>query len=223
MPRETRGKKVISKPACAGKMDFFDKLTPSHNIGRANLFYITEKHRVAKTRCFGGRGWIRTTEAKTQQIYSLPPLATREHAHIYIVRKWSWWTDLNPRPADYKSAALPTELHQHLIRYSVSVPLTTSILYHTNPDLSSTFSKKFSFSSIFFENPAKTALLCGFAGEWLLTDTGYTCARARDLSWNRGRSTGCSPRTGRKALRGFRASARRCPSSRPFCRRLPRK
>ena len=26
---------------------------------------------------------------------------------------WSWWTDLNPRPADYKSAALPTELHQH--------------------------------------------------------------------------------------------------------------
>ena len=26
--------------------------------------------------------------------------------------KWSWWTDSNPRPADYKSAALPTELHQ---------------------------------------------------------------------------------------------------------------
>ena len=29
-------------------------------------------------------------------------------------KKWSWWTDLNPRPADYKSAALPTELHQRL-------------------------------------------------------------------------------------------------------------
>ncbi len=29
-------------------------------------------------------------------------------------RRWSWWTDSNPRPADYKSAALPTELHQHL-------------------------------------------------------------------------------------------------------------
>ena len=27
---------------------------------------------------------------------------------------WSWWTDSNPRPADYKSAALPAELHQHL-------------------------------------------------------------------------------------------------------------
>ena len=29
-------------------------------------------------------------------------------------REWSWWTDLNPRPADYKSAALPTELHQRI-------------------------------------------------------------------------------------------------------------
>ena len=26
---------------------------------------------------------------------------------------WSWWWDLNPQPADYKSAALPIELHQH--------------------------------------------------------------------------------------------------------------
>ncbi len=29
--------------------------------------------------------------------------------------KWSWQRDLNPRPADYKSAALPTELRQLLI------------------------------------------------------------------------------------------------------------
>ena len=29
----------------------------------------------------GGRGWIRTIEAEKQQIYSLPPLATRELAH----------------------------------------------------------------------------------------------------------------------------------------------
>ena len=28
-------------------------------------------------------------------------------------KRWSWWTDSNPRPADYKSAALPAELHQH--------------------------------------------------------------------------------------------------------------
>ena len=53
---------------------------------------------------------------RCQQIYSLPPLATREHSHIKFAKKWSWWTDSNPRPADYKSAALPTELHQHLNR-----------------------------------------------------------------------------------------------------------
>ena len=27
--------------------------------------------------------------------------------------KWSWREELNPQPADYKSAALPIELHQH--------------------------------------------------------------------------------------------------------------
>ncbi len=30
------------------------------------------------------------------------------------MKLWSWWTDSNPRPADYKSAALPAELHQHI-------------------------------------------------------------------------------------------------------------
>ena len=52
-----------------------------------------------------------------QQIYSLSPLATREFPHIlFSAQYWSWWTDSNPRPADYKSAALPTELHQHFHR-----------------------------------------------------------------------------------------------------------
>ena len=36
-------------------------------------------------------------------------------------KKWSWWTDLNPRPADYKSAALPTELHQHSCAATISI------------------------------------------------------------------------------------------------------
>ena len=54
-----------------------------------------------------------------QQIYSLSPLATRELSHIQFKDRrhqseWSWWTDSNPRPADYKSAALPTELHQQI-------------------------------------------------------------------------------------------------------------
>ena len=56
-----------------------------------------------------------------RQIYSLFPLATRETFHINFYQlDWSWWTDLNPRPADYKSAALPTELHQRFVKPSVS-------------------------------------------------------------------------------------------------------
>ncbi|CAI8893745.1 protein of unknown function [Methylocaldum szegediense] len=31
---------------------------------------------------------------------------------------WSWRRDSNPRPADYKSAALPTELRQRLIKFN---------------------------------------------------------------------------------------------------------
>ena len=37
-----------------------------------------------------------------QQIYSLPPLAAREIPHY-----WSWWTESNHQPPDYKSGALP--------------------------------------------------------------------------------------------------------------------
>lgn len=44
-----------------------------------------------------------------QQIYSLPHLTALEFPRVFF---WSWWTDSNPRPADYKSAALPAELHQ---------------------------------------------------------------------------------------------------------------
>ena len=46
----------------------------------------------------------------SQQIYSLPPLTARESLRDTI--NWSWREESNPRPADYKSAALPTELRQ---------------------------------------------------------------------------------------------------------------
>ena len=50
-----------------------------------------------------------------RQIYSLLPLATREPIHDNSKRyggEWSRRRDLNPQPADYKSAALPIELHR---------------------------------------------------------------------------------------------------------------
>ena len=38
-----------------------------------------------------------------------------------VSNTWSWWTDSNPRPADYKSAALPTELHQRIVENSLII------------------------------------------------------------------------------------------------------
>ena len=40
------------------------------------------------------------------------PLGNSSEKIFISTGYWSWWTDSNPRPADYKSAALPTELHQ---------------------------------------------------------------------------------------------------------------
>ncbi len=76
--------------------------------------------------------------SETQQIYSLPPLATRELLHMEL---WSWWTDSNPRPADYKSAALPAELHQQL----KSAVQQQVLFYQKVHTLSTTFFKFFFF------------------------------------------------------------------------------
>ena len=76
----------------------------------------------------GGRRWIRTIEAKRNRFTVCPlwplgnsPISSFSKIKAYCLNsrlQWSWWTDLNPRPADYKSAALPTELHQHFIKSS---------------------------------------------------------------------------------------------------------
>ena len=46
--------------------------------------------------------------SESQQIYSLPPLATRELLRMNLLELVD---GLEPRPVDYKSTALPTELH----------------------------------------------------------------------------------------------------------------
>jgi hypothetical protein len=74
----------------------------------------------------GGERRIRTSEGMSQQIYSLPPLAAwvsppkssramtlaGDPADARPFAGWSWRRESNPRPADYKSAALPAELRQ---------------------------------------------------------------------------------------------------------------
>ena len=67
----------------------------------------------------GGRWWIRTTEGLASR-FTVCPLWPLGKSPIL---NWSWWTDSNPRPADYKSAALPTELHQ-LMCFHSSIILT---------------------------------------------------------------------------------------------------
>ena len=61
-----------------------------------------------------GEGRIRTSEGVRRQIYSLLPLAARAPLRDRCRRMhaWSRWSESNRRPADYKSAALPPELHR---------------------------------------------------------------------------------------------------------------
>ena len=73
---------------------------------------LTEKtaNFVSKLTVFsGGRGWIRTIEARRNRFTVCPLWPLGNSSGL-----WSWWWDSNPRPADYKSAALPIELHQHI-------------------------------------------------------------------------------------------------------------
>lgn len=72
-----------------------------------------------------GQERIRTSEVERQRIYSPPHLAALEPAHMDCLTTDKYFPgnqnrtptflmsqrrDSNPRPADYKSAALPTEL-----------------------------------------------------------------------------------------------------------------
>ena len=71
------------------------------------------------------RGEDSNLRSLRRQIYSLLPLAAREPlqgiclamslrvGNRFPIAQWSWRQELNPQPADYKSAALPIELRQH--------------------------------------------------------------------------------------------------------------
>ena len=87
-------------------------------------FVPKKKNRYFFKYRFGGGRWIRTTEGIASR-FTVCPLWPLGNSPIFNYAVWSWWTDSNPRPADYKSAALPTELHQHLTgiaRVSVKHP-----------------------------------------------------------------------------------------------------
>ena len=87
--------------------------TPAYNL----------KFQISNLKLFRGQSRVRTCVLVREQIYSLSPLTARPSAHISI-KKFnqsyssnfifltflSHLSESNQRPADYKSAALPTEL-----------------------------------------------------------------------------------------------------------------
>ena len=107
---------------------------------------------------FGGRRWIRTTEVSDNRFTVCPlwPLGNSPIYKAYCLNSrlvWSWWTDLNPRPADYKSAALPTELHQRFRCFNkrfcfvfVSLVDCSYIIPHRVSNVNTFFKKIYIFS-----------------------------------------------------------------------------
>ena len=101
-------------PSFASKLANSRLCSPSAR-GGSNPLYLLFKQKEKQTSYWmsaflGGSGWIRTTEGIASR-FTVCPLWPLGNSPIL---NWSWWTDLNPRPADYKSAALPTELHQRI-------------------------------------------------------------------------------------------------------------
>ncbi len=82
---------------------------------------------------FGGGWWIRTTEVSDNR-FTVCPLWPLGKSPI-CCKNWSWRTESNHQPADYKSAALPLS--------HTSVFSLTDILYHIVPFLSRGFGNLF--------------------------------------------------------------------------------
>ena len=90
-----------------------------HNFPLSGGDYVppdNAKRTSADVLLLGGGRWIRTTEVSDNRFTVCPlwPLGNSPIFNCCGKTRWSWWTDLNPRPADYKSAALPAELHQRI-------------------------------------------------------------------------------------------------------------
>ena len=62
-----------------------------------------------------GRGGFEPPKSKTSDLQS-DPFGRSGICPYKIDLLWSRWLDSNPQPADYKSAALPIELHRHFRR-----------------------------------------------------------------------------------------------------------
>ena len=93
-------------------------------------FLPTRRHKKSTRICrrfLVGEGGFEPPKSVTTDLQSAP----FDRSGIPPYEIWSWWTDSNPRPADYKSAALPAELHQQFqqqdLYYQMEPVLSTRI------------------------------------------------------------------------------------------------
>ena len=103
-------------------MILFPKLFPKPHQKRIFEWIFIQKSKekhdfytffLHNCRVLVGRGGFEPPKSKTSDLQSDP----FGHSGIcpYLVLLWSRWLDSNPQPADYKSAALPIELHRQLL------------------------------------------------------------------------------------------------------------
>lgn len=61
--------------------------------------------------------------------FGVMPVAWQAFCFSHCEKMWSWRWDLNPQPPDYKSGALPIELHQHEVFYILFEKLLQAIFF----------------------------------------------------------------------------------------------
>ena len=83
------------------------------------LFSTKKRHPKGYRFLVVGRGRFELPKSVTSDLQSDPFGRSGIFPYMKLKRSltfaWSWRLESNPQPADYKSAALPVELHQHVV------------------------------------------------------------------------------------------------------------
>ena len=113
----------------------------SHSVSKENKIKILH----VSAGFLVGAGGFGPPKSLTTDLQSAPFGHSGTLPYSVLQGKWSWWTDSNPRPADYKSAALPAELHQRISRVFTRPDRQRSLFYHRGCGLSRAFFNFFGY------------------------------------------------------------------------------
>jgi hypothetical protein len=113
------GERVSNPQPSAWKADALPIELPPQNFRTFHTTKLVEREGFEPSKAYAGRftvcslrplGHLSNLNILAKQVTS--PNFTDASQRLAPTKKWSWRWDLNPQPADYKSAALPIELHQ---------------------------------------------------------------------------------------------------------------